>query len=299
MLLDALRTLGHEAVDDGDIVVVELDHQQARARAAVIDARVPRIIVAPIEQHALLLAAGANPTLLVTRADAALIGPLIAALHTKPARSPTRVVIVTGTRGGIGRTLLAVNLSRRLARRCRVALLDATGGGAAGWWLNAEAASWTDLEGLAAELSADHMPVIARETAAGVFLVGGGDRAPSDALAVAAVRASRAVYELVIIDAPPTFASTTHAIEPLADRVLVLTDGLASSVALLGAVTDGSWIIASGSRSARFAGHDVTAALPRDDVAVMTALTRRSQVGGRLGRAYDEFSDLLLTDLAR
>ena len=249
----------------------------------------------------MLHALGTDPTRIVTSARPAVLGPAITALLPKRTRTATRVVAVTGTRGGVGRTLLVTNLGRRLARSCRIAIIDATGSGAAAWWLAVEAAPWHELEPLAMELSAEHLSIVAREVVPGLFVIGGGGMAPSASIVIASVRAAVAAFDLVLVDAPPAFCETCAAIRSLVDRALVLTydDPVSIAGLLAPAIADSDWIVASQFAARRVGHRDVFRAMPRDERAVGTAFASRGAVAGRLGHAYDELAEILAIDAAR
>ena len=197
----------------------------------------------------------------------------------------------------MGRSLLAANLARRLASRIGVAAIDATGTGALGWWLQCAPRPWTELEGLTDELTAEHLAVVATESA-GVRVIGGAPVAPTRALAESAVRAAASLAELVIVDAPVLADERGRALAALADRVLVLSYDDALSLATLDAseIPGGAWLIASQSRTARVGERAAFRALPRDEAAVGAALSGRRAAGGALGRAYDELAELIALD---
>lgn len=300
-LHDAVGALGLDAGDDGVVAVIDAEDLEAVARAAALASTVPRVVVAPAEKHTMLRALGTDPSRIVTSSAPAVLGPALGALLPSRARGATRVVAVTGTRGGVGRTLLVANLARRLAESCRVAVVDATGTGAAAWWLGAEASPWAELEPLVAELSAEHLAIVAREAATNIHLVGGGYASPSDAIVVASVRAALSSFELVLVDMPPVFHQLCVTLRPLLDRAIVLTYDDPLSVASLDAptITTGDWVIASQFAARRVGEHDVFRALPRDEPAVASALSSRRAVAGRLGHAYDDLAEILTIDAAR
>jgi len=300
-LVSAVAALGFEPSDEGPVAVVDAEDADAVACASTIASSVPRIVVAPREKHAMLRALGTDASHIVASGSPAELGPAITAILPKRARTATRVVAVTGTRGGVGRTLLVTNLARRLARSGRVAIIDATGSGAAAWWLAAEAAPWSELEPLATELSPEHLAIIAREAAPGLHLVGGGCTAPSGSIVVAAIRAAVAAFDLVLVDAPPAYCDVPVAMRSLLDRAVVLTydDPVSLAVLLAPSIAEGDWIVASQFIARRLGDRDVFRSLPRDERAVGTALASRGPVGGRLGHAYDEFAEVLAIDAAR
>jgi cellulose biosynthesis protein BcsQ len=204
---------------------------------------------------------------------------------------------VTGARGGVGRSLLVANLARRLASRLSVAAVDTTGTGALGWWLECAPRTWAELEGLTDELTAEHLAVVATESA-GLRVIGGAPVAPTRALAESTVRAAASLAELVLVDAPVTADDRGRALAALADRVLLLSYDDPLSLATLDAseIPGGAWLLASQSRTPRIGHHAAFRALPRDEAAVGSALAGRRAVGGTLGRAYDELADLIALD---
>lgn len=300
-LVRAVAALGFEPNIEGVVAVVDADEPDALARASTIASSIARIVVASQDKHPMLRALGTDPSHIVARADPAVLGPAIMSVLPNRARAATRIVVASGTRGGVGRTLLVTNLGRRLARTCRVALVDTTGSGAAAWWLRADAAPWSELEPLATELSAEHLTIVAREALPGLCLIGGGWAAPSASIVVATVRAALAAFDLVLVDAPPVFAETYAALRALADRAVVLTyDDPVSVPALLApAIEQSDWIIASQFAARRIGDRDVFRSLPRDERAVGAAFASHAAVGGRLGNAYDELAEILAIDAAR
>jgi hypothetical protein len=280
-----------------DLVLVDLRDASACAVAAAIDPGIPRVAVAGESERALAAALGYDASSIAATCEPAAIGPLVVAALPRAPRRATRLVVVTGARGGVGRSLLAANLARRLAPRLPVAAIDATGTGALGWWLQCAPRAWTELEGLTDELTGEHLAVVATESA-GLRVIGGAPVVPTRALAESTVRAAASLAELVLVDAPVLADDRGRALAALADRALVLSYEDALSLATLDAsqVPGGAWIIASQSRSARLGEHVAFRALPRDEAAVGAALSGRRAVGGVLGRAYDELADLIALD---
>lgn len=296
-LAAAAAVLGLEAVDERpELVLVDLGDPLAVARSAAIPPEVPRVAVAPPEHELLLRAAGCGSVALARSPDPAVVGPLIASSIPERRRRPTRLVVVTSASGGAGRTLLAVNLATRLAARSSVLLVDATGSGAAGWWLRLAPASWSDLEGLVDELAAEHLAIVAAERER-LRMVGGASAMPSVALLLAAVRAADALSELVIVDAPSILDERTRALSELADRVLVLAvEEPAALAALDGGLSERTWLVASRSRAPSIGGHAAIRSLPSDPGAVRAAARGPSAVGGALGSAYDDLAELIAID---
>lgn len=295
----AAAALGLEAWDTGrpDVVLVDLRDLSACAAAAALDPAVPRVAVAGESQRALAAALGYDAASIAATCDVAELGPLVvAALPRKPRRA-TRIVVITATRGGVGRTLLAANLARRLAARLGVAAVDATGTGALGWWLHCAPRTWTELEGLTDELTGEHLTVVATESA-GLRVIGGAPVAPTRALAESAVRAAASLAELVLVDTPVLADERGRALAALADRVLVLSydDPLSHATLDASEIPDGAWLIASQSRAAVIGERAAFRALPRDEAAVSAAQSGRRAAGGALGRAYDELAELIALD---
>ncbi len=298
-LRGAAATLGLEACDTHrpDVILVDLRDASACAAAAALDSAIPRVAVAGETERALAAALGYDASSIAATCEPAALGPLVVAALPKAPRRATRVVAITGTRGGVGRTLLAANLARRLASRLGVAAVDATGTGALGWWLQCAPRAWTELEGLTDELTAEHLAVVAVESA-GLRVIGGAPVAPTRALAEATVRAAASLAELVIVDAPVLADERGRALAALAERVLVLSydDSLSLATLETSDVPTGAWLVASQSRTARLGERAAFRALPRDEVAVGAALSGRRAAGGALGRAYDELAELIALD---
>jgi hypothetical protein len=295
----AAAALGLDPCDVGkpDLVLVDLRDTTACAGAAAIEPGIPRVAVAGESERALAAALGYDASSIAATCEAAALGPLVAAALPRTPRRATRLVVVTGARGGVGRSLLVANLARRLASRLAVAAVDATGTGALGWWLECAPRTWTELEGLTDELTAEHLAVVATESA-GLRVIGGAPVAPTRALAESTVRAAASLAELVLVDTPVLADDRGRALVAVADRVLLLSYDDPLSLATLDAseVPSGAWLLASQSRTMRIGDHAAFRALPRDEAAVGAALSGRRAVGGALGRAYDELADLMALD---
>ncbi len=294
---EAVAVLGLERVDESpDLVLIDVGDAAAIARAATFDPAIPRVATGRGIHDELLLALGLRVPLVETT-DAATLGPLVAAAVPDAAQSATRTIVVTGLCGGVGRTLLAVGLATRLATASRVALLDLTGSGAAGWWLGLAGGSWSDLEGLADELTSEHLAVVAAEEER-IRLVGGASPMPSIALAVSAVRAAAGLGDMVIVDAPVLQDDRTVALRDLADRLLLVVAEDPVSSAGLAALPDdeGLWLVGSRCRAERVAGKALLRALPDDPASIRSARGGPSRVGGALGRAYDDLAELIAID---
>lgn len=283
--------------DTPDIVLVDLRSASACVVAAAIKSGIPRVAVAGEAERALAAALGYDASSLAATCEPAALGPLVVAALPHATRQATRLVVVTGARGGVGRSLLVANLARRLASRLTVAAIDATGTGALGWWLQCAPRAWTELEGLTDELTGEHLAVVATESA-GLRVIGGSPVVPTRALAESTVRAAASLAELVLVDAPVLADDRGRALAALSDRVLVLSYDDALSLATLEAseVPSGAWLIASQSRTARVGEQTAFRALPRDEAAVGAALSGRRAAGGALGRAYDELAELIALD---
>ena len=295
----AAAALGLEPCDAGtpDLVLVDLRDPSACAVAAALESGIPRVAVAGESERALAAALGYDASSIATTCEPAALGPLVAAALPRTPRRATRVVVITAARGGVGRSLLVANLARRLASRLTVAAVDATGTGALGWWLECAPRAWTELEGLTDELTAEHLAVVATETA-GLRVIGGAPVAPTRALAESTVRAAASLAELVLVDAPLVSDDRGRALVAVADRVLALSYDDPLSLATLGAseISADVWLLASQSRTPRLGAQTAFRALPRDEAAVSAALSGRRAVGGALGRAYDELAELLALD---
>lgn len=295
----AVDVLGLEQVDDRpDVVLLDLADPAAIAVAASVPVDVPRVVVGGAEHETLLRALGGRTIAFARSAEAASIGPLVAAALPARARGATRLVMVTGTRGGSGRTILVANLAARLAAHVSVLVLDATGSGAAGWWLRLVPGPWSDLESLVDELTAEHLGIVAAERAR-LRVVGGVSPMPSTDLVIAAARAATGIADLVIVDAPSLFDERTRALAELADRVLlVATDDPSSLAAIDGSIDEArTWLIGSRCRGPELGGHALMRTLPDDPGAIRGAAQGPSAVGGALGRAYDDLAELLAIDI--
>lgn len=300
---EALRAsvvaLGLEPASDGArVALVDLHDPNALVLAGALDRELPRVFVADESHRSLITALGVDPARVAWSREPAILGPALAAALPRQRRPPTRTVLVTGVRGGVGRTLLVTNVARRVAGRLRACVVDATGSGASAWWLRCETASWAGLEGLALEMTPDHLSVASSEPSPGLRVVGGAPVAPSVALAVATVRAASSLADIALIDGPLIFDALAGALRPLVDRCVLLAYDDPWSRAAVAAVAPASdeWIVVSQSRTTRLDGRPVFRALPRDEAAVAGALGSREKVGGALGRAYDDLTDLLLID---
>ena len=295
----AAAALGLDPCDAGrpELVLVDLRDSAACALAAAIESGIPRVAVAGESERALAAALGYDASSIAATCEPAALGPLVVAALPRTPRRATRLVVITGARGGVGRSLLAANLARRLASRLTVVAIDATGTGALGWWLECAPRPWTELEGLTDELTAEHLAIVATESA-GVRVIGGAPVGPTRALAESTVRAAASLAELVLVDAPLLADDRGRALAAVADRVLLPSYDDPLSVATLDAseIPSGAWFVASQSRAMRIGDRAAFRALPRDEAAVGAALSGRRAVGGTLGRAYDELADLVALD---
>lgn len=285
--------LGLEESSAPRVVLADLRHSGAAEQAASYPAAIPRILIAAPEQAAWLMALGATTCKVASSAAPESIGPLIAELVPSPVRERTRVITLTAARGGVGRTLCAANLARRLAAAGSVLALDATGTGALGWWLGVEARPWSELEVLAAELRAEHVQLVATPVEPRLTIVGGAPAAPSLEALTATIGVARTLADLVVVDAPTLADHRAQACVARSDRALVLSYADPASLAALAAtvVPESAWLI--GSQAAIDGAFRV---LPRDERAIGDALTRRGLSAGPLGRAYDELAELLAID---
>src|SRR5260221_1849265 len=292
-LRSACEVLDLQASSSPRLVLVDLRCPGAAEDAASLPAGLPRIIIATTEQRACFAALGANGIAVAVSADRAVIGPLVARLLPQPARDRTRVVAVTAARGGVGRTLCAANLVRRLADSCSVIAIDATGTGALGWWLGVDPRPWAELEALSTELRAEHVELVATGAGSRLSLVAGAPNAPALETLDATIAAARSLADIVLIDTPILADERGRACAAQAERVLVLSYADAASIAALAAaeISPSAWRIGSQAEI-----DDAFRVLPRDERAVGEALERRGSTTGALGRAYAELADLLAID---
>jgi hypothetical protein len=295
---EAGAVLGLDPVEEmPEIVLVDLADPLAVDRASRFDRAIPRVAVGTADHEQLLRALGVT-VLLATSTHPAIIGPLVEAARPPAGRRATRTILVTGVRGGAGRTLLVAGLATRLATRSSVLVLDLTGTAAAGWWLGLSGGSWSDLEGLKDELTSEHLAVVAAEEGQ-LRLVGGAPAMPSPALALSATRAAGALADVVLVDSPPLNDERTVAARELADRTLVVVTDDPVSAAQLSTLPDEerTWIIASRATATRIAGRPAMRSLPEDPRAIRGAVESRSGIGGALGRAYDDLAELIAIDI--
>lgn len=295
-LAEAAAVLGLREADGPEVVLLDARSPDAVARAAALPIDIPRVVVAEGPSAALLRSAGLAHVVSGTAPE--LIGPALARALPRRERSTTRLIVVTAARGGVGRTLLATQLARRLAARLPTWLVDATGTGAAAWWLRVEVGGWGDLEPMVSELTVDHLRVVAAQPSADLRVVGGAGAAPSFALLTRCIERLRQTEELVIVDAPLLSDERSRpgisAADPRA-RTLVVSYGDPASLAALEPYDlAGAWLIAS--QCGSLDGHSPFRVMPRDEGAVAAASTARAPIGGRLGRAYDDLAELLALD---
>jgi hypothetical protein len=299
-LAAAAGVLGLIAVEPAraDLALVDLRDAEALVAAATLPPELPRVVVLGDQQVALAGALGIPRRSVAKSCEAAVLGPLIAAALPPARKGSTRSILVTSARGGTGRSLLVANLARRLAPLRSTLCLDLSGDGTLGWWLGAATGSWSDLEELTDELTAEHLGVVATEAAPGLRLIGGPPHGPSVRLAQSAFRAALELSELVLIDAPTLADERTRRLVPSVDRVLVMSYDDPISVAALAAadVPEGTWLIASQSIATSLCGRDVFRTLPRAEGTISAATSRPGTLGGALGKSYDELSEIIAMD---
>ena len=294
---DELRStcaeLGLQQSSAPQVVLADLRHPGATEQAGSYPPAVPRILIGPAEQTACFAALGGTADRFTASADARSIGPLIVELIPDPVGERTRVVTLTAARGGVGRTLCAANLARRLTDAGSVIALDATGTGGLGWWLGVEARPWSELEVLAAELRVEQVELVATAVAPRLTLLGGAPTAPSLEALTATIGVARTLADLVLVDAPLLADPRAQAAVARSDRVLVLSyaDPASSAVLASAELPPSAWLIGS---QAPVIGE--FRLLPRDERSIGDALERRGTVSGLLGRAYDELAELLAID---
>ncbi|HKC91061.1 MAG: hypothetical protein E6J23_07980 [Chloroflexi bacterium] len=299
-LASAAEVLGLIVVEAAraDLALIDLRDADALSEAATIPGTLPRVVVLGDEQIALATALGVSDRSMARSCEPAVLGPLIAATLPRAGRGSTRSILVTSARGGAGRSLLVANLARRLAPLRSTLCLDLTADGTLGWWLGATTGRWSDLEELTDELTAEHLGVVATDAAPGLRLVGGPPCGPSVRLAQSAFRAALDLSELVLVDAPTLADERTRRLIPSVDRVIVMSyDDPISTAALAAAdVPEAAWLIASQSVATSLCGRDVFRTLPRAESTISGATSRPSALGGTLGKAYDELSEIIAID---
>ena len=299
-LATAAEVLGLIAVEAvrADLALVDLRDADALSRAAMLAPELPRVVVVADEHVALARALGIPSRSVARSCEPAVLGPLIAATLPPARRSSTRSIMVTSVRGGAGRSLLVANLARRLAPLRATLCLDLTADGTLSWWLGATSGSWSDLEELTDELTAEHLGVVATEPAPGLRLVGGPPFAPSVQLAQSAFRAALELSEIVLIDAPTLADERTRRLAGSVDRVIVMSYDDPISVAALASadIPESAWLIASQSVARSLGGRDVFRALPRDEGTIAAATSRPNALGGPLGKAYDGLAEIIAID---
>jgi hypothetical protein len=296
----AVGVIGFEVaeIDRAQIAIVDARDRAELARASLLPAAMPRVTLVAPEDRAFFTALGIDGARLVTSADPTILGPALVALVPKSTRGATKVLFITGSRGGVGRTLLAANLARRIGKTLRVSAIDATGSGALAWWLHASPKPWPELEAIADELTADQLALVADTDRGGTRVVGGAQVAPTKRSLAAVLRVASAISDLVIVDAPVACDPLARPPTSVADRRLILAyDDPWSALVLDAAVADDrDWLLISQSKASVVAGRRVFRSLPRDEASVSSAISSRSSVGGALGRAYDELAELIAID---
>jgi hypothetical protein len=294
---DVLGLIAVEAAQ-ADLALVDLREAEALSQAAVLARELPRVVVLAGEQLALAGALGVPSRSIATSCEPAVLGPLIAATLPSAGRGSTRSIMVTSVRGGAGRSLLVANLARRLAPLRTTLCLDLSGDGTLGFWLGAPSRSWSELEDLTDELTAEHLGVVAADAVPGLRLVGGPPFAPSVQLAQSAFRAALGLSEVVLIDAPTLADERTRRLAGSVDRLMVMSYDDPISIAALAAadVPESAWLIASQSMATSLGGRDVFRALPRAEGAIAAATSRPTALGGALGKAYDGLAEIIAID---
>ena len=298
-LRTSVRALGLEpAIDGAAVALVDTRDDDALRAAAALPPGIPRVGLVADADLPLLAALGIDASRLVRSIEPAVLGPILMSLIPSEPRPATRVVVVSGVRGGVGRTLLAANLALRICAKLRVCVVDATGSGAVSWWLGCTSRPWVELEGLADELSPDHLVLLAESPRAGIHVLGGPPHSPSVAVLGATVRAAMALDDLVIVDAPNVGDHLTRAMSVFGPRLLVLAydDPWSAPVLVADPPPDDAWILASQSRATSIGSRPAFRALPRDESAVAAALGSRAAIRGALGKAYDDLAELLVVD---
>ena len=296
----AMGALGIEIAepDKASVAVVDLRDAEFVSAAAGLPRGLPRILVTAEGHRPLIDALGFPLSAIAPSCEPAILGPLIAAVLPAVRRPATRSIAITSVRGGAGRTLLAANLARRLARQRPTLAIDLTGSGDLAWWLGAHPSSWRELEGMSEELNVDHLALLAVQAAPGLRLAGGPPAAPSGPLGLAVLRAGLELAELVVVDTANLAEPRTQIIVERVDRVLVLSYADPVSIASLDAIDlpPDAWLIGSQGGSLALGGREIFRVLPRDEDAVIAAASGPRAASGALGAAYDDLAGLIAID---
>ena len=143
-----------------------------------------------------------------------------------------RVIAVSGARGGVGASTLAVNLAAALAAQHRTVLVDLELSGTAAIQLGL-----SPLRGLADLMSYDtdpidrhHVETAITPHASGLHLLAAADSPIDPGRALVILNHLLAMYEVCIIDLGWGMGQIVRAIAPRANRVLLATDADRASV---------------------------------------------------------------------
>ena len=142
-----------------------------------------------------------------------------------------RVISVLGTKGGVGKTMVAVNLAATLALRgLRTALLDLhfDWGNAGVWLRGAPPRPFSELLTEVARLDADLLVSFMSRHSSGAFVLPAPPKPEMAEFvhqehAQAILRAARDGFEAVVVDTPPGFPEPAFPALELADHILLLT----------------------------------------------------------------------------
>jgi len=294
------------------------DLTQAFPRAALAGARVVLPGNCELPELAEGLYKAADCVAAATAGQAEAAGPAAA----------DRVITVFGTKGGVGRTTVAVNLAAALAARgLRTALLDLHfDWGNAGIWLRGTPGRpFSELLSESGRLDADLLQGFMARHSSGVYVLPAPPK-PEMAEFVhtehvkAILRAAREGFEAVVIDTPPAFPDTVFPALESADHILLLTTpdvaslrnargalGVLDLVQIGRAKTHVVLNRASRSSGVRRAdveatlGLPVWAALPSDEAVALRAANQGVSLaeaagGSRLGRAIAQLGRQLVPE---
>lgn len=287
---------------DPDLLIVDADDEGAVEDATRYPSAVARIFIAGASRAALLRAAGVGN---VVERPLAVSSLGLAILHVERARARgPRALLFTSATGATGRTSLIANVALRLARRVPVLAIDATSTGALAWRLNLAVAPWADIVGLGEELTEAHLRLAAAERDGALFIGGCGSVSPPQ---LHRVISTASKFATVLVDSP-ALALVDDTLLDAAERVYVCANPDVASAAVTAAACAslfdrGAHLVISQARErdagrlTEVFGYPPAFILPRDEASLRRCLLRRGPANGRLGRAYEVISEIVLADV--